>query len=498
MQIDRRKALAAASTAFTTSIFTGRVKGANDRISMGFIGIGMQGSGNLGNALAAKDLAQVVAVCDVYQPALERAAAMVRTNSGSAPKEYKDFRQVLADKSIDAVCISTPDHWHALMTVEACKAGKDVYVEKPACVHIDEGPKMIQAARKYNRVVQGGNMQRSMPTFRKALEWVQSGVLGEITWAKVWAASLASKAGRGKPENANPPSDLDWDMWLGPAPKIPFNQNRWGVGGRGFPTFRYFYDYAGGAMTDWGIHYIDPVHQCLGEPLVKAVVSLGGRMWTEDNMETADTMAASFEYPKFMMNYELRESSPVPLLGQGGGTAILGTDAYVVVTRAGAWLNPSRDPRQMFGPQAQPPKPSVEPQEFRVSQGGWGAPVGAAKPPAAGGQSPAQPPAQQPPAQGQQPGAGGPGGQQNLAAQMTRIPQAASDHWKNFLECIRTRQRPVADIEYLVRSTASCLLANVSLRAKVRCDIDENYVVKQPEARPFTRYSYRAPWKLEV
>ena len=490
MQVDRRNLLAAASSAFTTSIFTGRIKGANDRITMGFVGIGMQGSGNLGNALAAKEQVQVVAVCDVYQPALERAAALVRTNSGSAPKEAKDFREILADKSIDAVCISTPDHWHALMTVEACKAGKDVYVEKPACVYLDEGPKMIQAARKYNRVVQGGNMQRSMASFRKAKEWVESGVLGEITWAKVWATGLAAKAGRGKPADAAPPPGLDWDLWLGPAPKTPFNQNRWGVGGRGFPTFRYYYDYAGGAMTDWGIHYIDPVHQFLGEPLVQSVVSLGGRLWTEDNMQTADTMAASFQYPKFMMNYELRESSPVPLLGQRGGTAILGTEAFVVVTRAGAWLQPSAEARSAFGQLAQPARKSVEPQEFLVSRGGWGGPAGAARggqaaqgaaPPAAAPAAPQPPPAGAPPA--------------NAPA---RIPQAASDHWKNFIECIRTRQRPVADIEYLVRSTASCLLANVSLRAKVRCDIDDKYVVKQPEARPFTRYNYRAPWKLEV
>jgi predicted dehydrogenase len=466
---DRRDFLKAASTAgLTTSLFTGRMRGANDRITMGFIGIGMQGSGNLRNALAAKDQAQVVAVCDVYQPALEKAAATVRSDSGSAPKEVKDFREILADKSIDAVCISAPDHWHALMTVEACKAGKDVYVEKPACVRLEEGPKMIEAARKYKRVVQGGNMQRSMPTFLKAKEWVDSGVLGEITWAKVWATGLSAKAGRGKPADAAPPPGLDWEMWLGPAPKVAFNQNRWGVGGGGFPTFRYFWDYAGGAMTDWGIHYIDPVHQCLGEPLVQSVVSLGGRPWTQDNMETADTMAASFQYPKFMMNYELRESSPVQLLGQGGATAILGTEAYVVVTRSGAWLSPSRTgtPGRAGAPNVQ----RVEPQEFRANQGGAQAARGAAPGAAAAGQAPAP-----------------------------RPPAQASDHWKNFLECVRTRQRPIADIEYLVRSTASCLLANVSLRAKVRCDLDEKtYIVKQPEARPYTRVNYRAPWKLEV
>jgi predicted dehydrogenase len=429
------------------------------------------GTGNLRNALAAREEAQVVAVCDVYQPALEQATAAVRKVNGSDPRAVEDFREILADSSIDAVCISTPDHWHALMTVEACKAGKDVYVEKPACVRLYEGPKMVEAARKYDRVVQGGNMQRSMPTFLKAKEWVDSGVLGEITWAKTWATGLAGKEGRGNPADSAPPPGLDWDMWLGPAPQTPFNQNRWGVGGRGFPTFRFFWDYAGGAMTDWGIHYIDPIHQCLGEPLVEAVTALGGRFWVEDNMETADTMSASFQYPNFMMDYELRQSCPVPLLGQRGGTAIMGTDAYVVVTRRGAWLAPT----PASGRGGQPGEAStLEPEEFLA--GG-----AARRAPAAASSSPTQQQAQP------------------QATQSRPVPREPSDHWKNFLECIRTRRRPIADIEYLVRSTASCLLANASMLAKTRCDLDpQTYAVRQKEALPFVEVNYRDPWKLEV
>ena len=171
METDRRKFLGSAGAAFATAMFTGNIKGANDRINLGFIGLGMQGTSNLNNALLAPQ-AQVVALCDCYQPALEKAAATVRAKYGSDAKSVKDFREVLADRSIDAVCISSPDHWHAYMTVEACKAGKDVYVEKPACTRLDEGPKMVAAARKYQRVVQGGNMQRTMPTFLKAKEYI--------------------------------------------------------------------------------------------------------------------------------------------------------------------------------------------------------------------------------------------------------------------------------------------------------------------------------------
>jgi predicted dehydrogenase len=439
METDRRKFLVSAGAAFTTAIFTGDVKGANDRIALGHIGLGMQGTSNLGNALLAPQ-AQVVALCDCYQPALEKAAATVRAKYGSDAKSVKDFREVLADKSIDAVCISTPDHWHAYMTVEACKAGKDVYVEKPACTRLDEGPKMVAAARKYQRVVQGGDMQRTMPTFLKAKEFVDSGVLGEITWCKTWATSLADKAGKGNPPDGAPiPAGLDWDMWLGPAPKVPFNQNRWGVDGKQFPTFRYFWDYAGGEMTDWGVHYIDPIHQFMGEPVVQSVTAQGGRFWVKDNMQTADTMSAEFQYPKFMMNYELRQSCPVPLLGQSGASAVLGTDAYVVVTRGGCWLAPSR------------PASKVEAVEYH--------------------------PPRTPPG----------------------TPPETSDHWKNFLECVKTRATPAAEIERLVRSSASCLLANVSMRARTRVDLDaQTFAVRQPEAAPFTRIDYRAPWKLEV
>src|SRR5437763_15971598 len=176
MSIARRDLLSAAGAAFTTSLFTGRVKGANDRVAVGFIGLGAMGSGNLGYAMKVPE-AQPVAVCDVYQPHLERAEAAAR-KGGFQVRAVKDFREIIADKSIDAVCISTPDHWHAYMTVEACKAGKDVWVEKPARVCLEEGQKMVQAARKYHRVVQAGTMQRSGGYFRKAAEIVQSGALG--------------------------------------------------------------------------------------------------------------------------------------------------------------------------------------------------------------------------------------------------------------------------------------------------------------------------------
>ena len=285
--IERRTILKGAGAALTTSLFTGRVKGANDRISVGHIGIGAMGSSNLGFALKLTDDVEPVAVCDVYQPHLEKGVAAA-AKAGKTVKAIKDFREILADKSIDAVCISTPDHWHAYMTVEACKAGKDVFVEKPASVYVEEGQKMVQAARKYKRVVQAGTMQRSGGYFLKAAELVKSGILGEVTFVHTWQSGATKKEGWGKPTDGPVPEGLDWEMWLGPAPKVPFNKNRWGVGVTTFPTFRYFWDYAGGAMTDWGVHLIDPVHQCFGEPMPTSVSAQGGKFYvgsaiSEDN-----------------------------------------------------------------------------------------------------------------------------------------------------------------------------------------------------------------------
>src|ERR1035437_8482764 len=200
-------------TTSSSSSLSAFLKGANDKVNIGFIGIGQMGSGNIGYAAKVPGF-QIAAVCDVYQPALERAQAQSKRLGFEGVKAVKDFREILADKSIDAVCISTPDHWHPYMTVEACKAGKDVYVEKPSFVFIDEGPKMVEAARKYKRVVQAGAMQRSGKFFQKAREIVKSGELGDIVFCRTFQAGTTKKEGWGNPPDTDPPKGLDWDLWL--------------------------------------------------------------------------------------------------------------------------------------------------------------------------------------------------------------------------------------------------------------------------------------------
>ena len=432
--MQRREILTGASAAFTTALFTGNVRGANDRISVGYIGLGAMGSGNLGYGIKTGEVVPA-ALCDVYQPHLERAEAAAR-KAGFQPKSVKDFREVIADKSIDAVCISTPDHWHAYMTVEACKAGKDVYVEKPACTYIEEGQKMVQAARKYNRVVQAGTMQRSGGYFLKAKELVKAGAVGDVTFCHAYQAGTTPKEGWGNPKDGDGmPLGLDWDMWLGPAPKVPFNLNRWGVKTTTFPTFRYFWDYAGGAMTDWGVHLIDPIHQCFDEAMPIAISAMGDKLYVQDNRDTPDTMLATFRYPNFITSYESRTCNPMPMFGnEGAATVINGTDGTIILNRSGCRLVP------------------------------------AAK-----------------------------GKPQQLWENDSEMKEMNVPHWKNWLACIRTRQKPMSDIETCARSSAACILANISMRTKMWLDWDEKaWTVKQDAVKPWLKAKYRAPWKLEV
>jgi predicted dehydrogenase len=421
----------AGAAALTTSLFTGDIRGANDRVNVAFIGVGRMGSGNVGYAARVPGF-QIVSVCDVYQPNLERAQAQARRLGFTDAKAIKDFREVLADKSVDVVCISTPDHWHAYMTVEACKAGKDVWVEKPACVYVEEGRKMVEAARRYKRVVQAGTIERSGPFFRKAREIVRSGELGDITFCRTFQAGLVKKEGEGNPPDSDPPAGLDWDLWLGPAPGRPFNNNRFGVGDR-WSTFRYFWDYAGGAMTDWGVHLLDIVQFAFDEAMPQSISAQGGRFYASDNTDTPDTMIATYHYPGFVGSYESRTVSPYPIYNDTHGTAFHGSKATLMVNRSGYAVFPN--------------------------------------------------------AKGAQP----------VEEHSREMAEMNVRHWNNFLECVRSRQKPVSDIETCVRSSATCILANLALRHNTTLDWDEKaFTVKQANMKPFLKAKYRSPWKLEV
>ena len=435
---------ATGAAALTTSLFTGQVKGANDRIAAAFIGMGKMGRSNLGHAMKQDNLVPV-AVCDVYQRNLDWAVNISKDQA----KPFKDFREILADKSIDVVCIATPDHWHAYMTVEACKAGKDVYVEKPICVAVDEGTKMVQAARKYNRVVQAGTMQRSAKHFQKAVEIVRNGDLGQITFVRTWNYGNDKVEGIGNPPDSAPPATLDWDMWLGPAPMRAFNANRFGVdpNDRYFSNFRWFWDYAGGMMTDWGVHWLDIVQMAFNEEVPTQINALGGKLFVKDNSETPDTLQVTYSYPSgCIVTYERRSANSQSMFGKDGGILFCGTKGTMFLDRGGYRVVPEvsvKRPTERGGKTEI--TPLMEAVEVKSEDGG------------------------------------------NL------------NHWANFLSCVKTRQRPISDIEVCNRSTATCLLGNVALRSKLQLDFNpKTWTVEQAAAKPFLHREYRKPWKLEV
>ena len=235
-----RRRFVATTALGVTALSASRVLGANERINVGLIGFGLIGRFHLA-ALKAQPDVQVTAISEAHQGRLEQGAEM----AGSHPAKYRDFRKLIADKNVDAVYVATPDHWHALMTMLACDAGKDVYVEKPLTLFVREGRWMLEVAKRTKRVIQVGTQNRSGPPFQRARELIRQGRLGQM----VSAANNNSRnvmPGFGNPPDGTPPPDLDYDLWLGPAPKRPYNPNR------SIYHFRWFWDYSGGQATNLG------------------------------------------------------------------------------------------------------------------------------------------------------------------------------------------------------------------------------------------------------
>jgi len=410
-----------------------RVLGANDKVLVGVIGTGRMGMDNLED-FAKQSEVEIAAICDVYQPNLDQ--ALKATNSKA--KAHKDFREILDRKDIDVVVVATPDHWHALPAVLACQAGKDVYVEKPICTVLEEGKHMVAAARKYNRVVQVGTQQRSGIHFQKAVEIVQDGMIGKVTFVRTWNYSNDYPRGIGNPPDSDPPPTLDWDMWLGPSPKVPFNANRFGVGDR-WSTFRYFWDYAGGFMTDWGVHLIDIVQWAMKVDGPSVISATGGKFCIEDNADTPDTLQVTYEYPRFMCTYENRWCNANSMYNHGYGIEFHGTEGTMFLDRGGFQVYPEK--RQFE-------KKQVE---------------------------------------------------RTAAMQMDSVNDSHVDHVRNFIDCVKSRKRPISDIEIGHRSTSTCLLGNVAYRSMERIVWDvANQRISQgnADAKKLLGREYRAPWKL--
>ncbi|MCC6394130.1 MAG: Gfo/Idh/MocA family oxidoreductase [Bryobacterales bacterium] len=289
----RRFFLGAATAAAAT-----RVLGANDRINVAIVGIGGRGTNHL-NIYARLPGARVAALCDVNQAAREKAqATLVRVTSEKA-KEYEDMRQAFADPGVDAVSIATPNHWHALATIWACKAGKDVYCEKPACYNIHEGQKMLQVARETRRMVQIGSQHRSTPFKIRAMQQLNDGLIGKVYLSKGLCFKRRVSIGH-KPDSPTPPG-LNWDLFLGPAPMRPFNELRFKY------NWHWFWDTGNGDIGNQGVHQIGICRWGLGDPeWPKSAVSTGGKYVYTDDQETPNTQLASFDYGGREIVFEVR------------------------------------------------------------------------------------------------------------------------------------------------------------------------------------------------
>lgn len=332
-QFLQRSASIAAGIALPALVGPGRVLGANERIRMGFMGVGGRGGSVMRGFCELPDV-DARTVCDIDSSRLAKSVDEVaERKSGKKPTPMKDFRRMLDDQSIDAITVGTPDHWHALGTIFACQAGKDVYVEKPPSHNIREGQVMLQAARKYKRVVQVGIQSRSQDHHKECYDFLRTGALGKVVFAKAWESHRQRKLPDRPDEPV--PEGVDYDTWLGPAETRPYNRSRF------HGSWRWFFDFGTGDLGNDGVHRLDyairglnAAREGMGEkpydfPL--AAASSGGKYFFDDPQEWPDTLYVTYDYPKATIVYEMRIWSPYPHEGVGEGAAVYGEKGYVII-----------------------------------------------------------------------------------------------------------------------------------------------------------------------
>ncbi|HWC99274.1 MAG TPA: Gfo/Idh/MocA family oxidoreductase [Candidatus Sulfopaludibacter sp.] len=387
-----------------TALSAGRVWGANDRIRFGLIGSGGRGREDWTTFLKEPEV-DPVAVCDVYGPFREKGIAIAEGRA----KPFKDYRELLALKDIDAVIVATPDHWHSAITIAACEAGKDVYCEKPLSLRIAEGRQMVQAARKHNRVVQAGSQQRSGAHYAQAVKLIQDGGIGQVHRIDAGYQRNIFPGLKATEMAAGISPEFDYAMWLGPAPKRPFDPFRC------IYNFRWFWDYSGGQMTNWGAHHLDIARWIVGMDAPTDISAFGGRYSLTDGGETPDIQQVMYQFGKVVVNWtssEVAEGKPHTL-------DIFGTKGMLTLLRGGF---------QIF-PEMKNKAPMMEPLQVK-------------------------------------------GADLNV------------QHARNFLDCLKSRKKPNADVEEGHRSATMCHLGNLSMRLgrRLKWDAAKEQVVGDPEA----------------
>ncbi len=409
--------------------------GANDTVNIAVIGCKGMGFADARSMLKAPGT-RCIALCDVDQGVLQQRAGEMAEEYGHRPRVFADYRALLDDSDVDAVIIATPDHWHCLQMVHACEAGKDVYVEKPLGNTIAECRRMVAAQQASGRVVQVGQWQRSGPHWVEAMEFVQSGQLGEIRMVKTWLFNARMPPIPVRPDEPVP-HGVDYDMWLGPAPSRPFNRNRF------HGSFRWFWDYAGGLMTDWGVHLIDPVTWGMRTTYPKRVMSSGGNFAEAyQGMETPDMQQAIYEFDGFTMVWEHAMGLGLGPFQRSHGVAFVGSNGTLVVDRDQWEILPetetARDGPSRFRMAAQPVR-KARPEERGLDQ-----------------------------------------------------------HTANFIDCVRTGARPACDVETGSLAAVNAHLGNVALRTgdALEWDAEKLRFRGSQAANDLLEPEYRGPWQM--
>ena len=434
-----KRASAASVIALSAEAATGAQESPNERISVGFVGVAGR-AGSLLRMFAAQQDVDIVALADIDAGRLGSGIETVKQRKRRTPASYGDFRKLIDDPSIDALVVGTPDHWHAIPTIMACMAGKDVYVEKPDGHNMLEGKRMVEAMRKHDRIVQLGTQARTTPHFQSAIDFVRRGKLGRVLVAKSWES--ARQRSLGHPSDGTPPANVDYDMWLGAAPKRPFNPLRF------HGNWRWFFDYGSGDLGNDGVHRLDVARWALsaaveaqgGTPLTmpSKISAIGGKWYFDDAQEWPDTLQVNYEYAADegnqagrLLTYEMRIWTPYEYQGETEGAMLYGDQGYLVIGNR-SWS-------------------AHAPDGERLAQG-----------------------------QGNNDG---------------------TEHIRNFLDCVKSRKRPNADLETVGHpSSVLCHAANVAWRTGQTLTLDPvTETFDNPRANEFlTRPEYRKPWLLPV
>ena len=428
----------------TTALSYSRIVGANERVRMGYIGVGNRGD-QVHEAFLEHGDQQTVAVCDLRDDYMDFAVKKSR----ATPKKYQDYHALLDDKDVDAVVVATPDHWHALMFIDGCNAGKDVYVEKPLSLTVVEGRKMVEAAERTRRVSQVGTQRRSTASLKEAAEFVRSGGIGHVTVAKSWHIGNEWPNGIGHPADGDPPDPKQWDQWLGPAPKVPFNRNRT------FYKFRWFYNYSGGQLTNFGVHNIDMIRWCLGVEYPRRVTALGGKYVMKDNREIPDTLEVIWEYDGTLVTFSQYDASAAPANPLRAEIELRGTKGTMYLT-GGKWeVVPEQVTDLAFF--ARTPIDRESEKAYR----------------------PSHKPVIDPKSNG-------------------KGVESTQAHARNFLDCVKSRGKCNADVLIGHVSTATTLLGNIAhqTRSLLEWDGRAERFTNNEAANKLLSYKYRAPYKL--